>query len=284
MPRIGLADLKGRRGYVNKDTVAEGYGSRFIGHSVTTRLEKNVRRVLQNLPSIQIGYLAAIFAAAGHEVLVTRDDDPVTGDVALVLKSLVDYRHECEWAEGARARGLKVGFFGPVATHLPELFSGSGDFVIVGEPETAANKIAGGEEPRGRMVSSALEDLNSIPFLRWDIVKKVARRHIPNVHKRQIIKTCWKLGIATTAFYVIGFLQDIEESIGALIRFAVDLDFTYANFKILIPYPGRSQFKQLEPLTQRRARLMLGMCYSRSFSDRPTFSIFSVCTSMPITH
>src|SRR5436189_278512 len=100
--RIILADLRGRGGYVNKDTVAGGYGSRFQGHSFTTRFEKNVRRVLQNLPSIQMGYLASIFAIEGHEVIVTRGDKPVAGDLAIVLTSLVDYRHEREWARDVR--------------------------------------------------------------------------------------------------------------------------------------------------------------------------------------
>ncbi len=419
MSRIVLADLRGKRGYVNKDTVAGGYGSRFIGHSFTTRVEKNLRRALQNLPSIQIGYLAAIFAAAGHEVVVTRDDQPVDGDLAFVLTSLVDYKHECEWAQNARARGTRVGFLGTAATHLPELFNGAGDFVISGEPEAAAIRIAAGEDPNGLVLSPAVDDLNSLPFPRWDIIKprgfgytnrtrfgltravpmltsrscpekctycphritadfrarsdenvldelqslcdlyqdihvvmrdplytldrercrrisegirarglqltyecetrmddldeeliremhasglrsinfgvespdplvlkKVARRYIPHEHMREIIKQCWRLGVATTAFYVIGFLQDTEESIEDLIRFAVDLDSTYANFKILTPYPGTPQFKQLKPLvnesdwekfdgytlnfrhpvlTPRRARLMLGMCYSRFF-------------------
>ena len=419
MSRIVLADLKGRRGYVNKDTVAGGYGSRFIGHSVTTRLEKNLRRVLQNLPSIQIGYLAAIFAAAGHEVIVTRDDQPVDGDLALVLSSLVDYKHECEWAQKARSRGTTVGFVGTAATHLPELFDGAGDFLISGEPEAAAIRIAAGDDPNGLVLSPAVDDLDSLPFPRWDIVKprgfgytnrirfgltravpmltsrscpekctycphritadfrarsdenvidelhqlceryknihvvmrdplytldrdrcrrisegirdrglqltyecetrmddldedliremhasglrainfgvespdplvlkRVARRHIPHEHMRRMIKECWQLGMATTAFYVIGFLQDTEESIEDLIRFAVELDSTYANFKILTPYPGTPQFKQLKALvnesdwekfdgytlnfhhpilTPRRARLMLGMCYSRFF-------------------
>jgi radical SAM superfamily enzyme YgiQ (UPF0313 family) len=118
------------------------------------------------------------------------------------------------------------------------------------------------------------------------VLKKVARRHIPHEHMRKIIERCWQIGVTTTAFYVIGFLQDTEESIEDLIRFAVDLDSTYANFKILTPYPGTPQFKQLKPLlietdwekfdgytlnfrhpelTPRRARLMLGMCYSRFF-------------------
>src|SRR5215470_9024263 len=112
MPRIILADLRGRGGYVNKDTVAGGYGSRFQADSVTTRLEKNFRRVLQNLPSIHMGYLAAIFAAAGHQVVVTNDDNPVDGELAIVLTSLVDYHHEREWAIRQRALGTKVGFIG----------------------------------------------------------------------------------------------------------------------------------------------------------------------------
>ena len=417
--RIILADLKGRGGYVNKDTVAGGYGSRFQGHSFTTRFEKNLRRVLQNLPSIQIGYLASIFASEGHEVIVTRGDEPVAGDLAIVLTSLVDYRHEREWASALRRRGVKVGFVGTPATHLPQLFEQFGDFIIRGEPEAAALRIAAGEDPTGLISSPAIDDLDSLPFPRWDVVKprgfgytnrktfgltralpmltsrscpekctycphrimakfrarsdenvldelsrlskvydrfhlvirdplytldrdrcqriaegirarglkltyecetrmddldeeliremhssglrainfgvespdpltlkKVARRFIPYEHMRRMIKLCWKLGVTTTAFYVIGFLQDTEASIEQLIRFAVNLDSTFANFKILTPYPGTPQFKQLESLindddwqnfdgytlnfrhpalTPRRARLMLGMCYSRFF-------------------
>src|SRR6266446_3574798 len=112
MSVVIIADLRAKHGSVNKDTVAGGYGSRFKGDSVTTRFAKNVRRVLFNLPSIHSGYLAAIFAAAGHQVVITRNDDPIKGDLALVLTSLVDYRHEREWAMDARRRGMQVGFFG----------------------------------------------------------------------------------------------------------------------------------------------------------------------------
>jgi len=419
LSRIILADLKGCGGYVNKDTVAGGYGSRFQGHSFVTRLEKNIRRVLQNLPSIHIGYLASIFANAGHEVVVTRGDKLTEGDLAIVLTSLVDYRREREWALATKKRGTKVGFVGTTVTHLSELFEGFGDFMVSGEPESAVIRIAAGEDPKGQVISPAVADLDSLPFPRWDLVKprgfgytnrktfgvtravpmltsrscpekctycphritatfrarsdenvleelaelcqlyerlhvvirdplytldrdrclriaqgirarglhltyecetrmddldeqliremhasglrainfgvespdplvlrKVARRFIPYEHMRQMIKLCWKLGVTTTAFYVIGFLQDTEESIEELIRFAVELDSTFANFKILTPYPGTPQFKQLESLindrdwqnfdgytlnfrhpnmTPHRARLMLGMCYARFF-------------------
>ena len=418
MSRIILADLKGCGGYVNKDTVAGGYGSRFQGHSFVTRLEKNVRRVLQNLPSIHIGYLASIFANAGHEVVVTRGDKSIEGDLAIVLTSLVDYRHEREWALAMKKRVTKVGFVGTAVTHMPELFQGFGDFFVSGEPEAAVIRIAAGDDPKGHVTSPAVEDLDSLPFPRWDLVKprglgytrkkfrltraipmltsrscpekctycphritatfrarsdenvldeltelcrlyehvhvvirdplytldrdrslriaqgirarglrltyevetrmddldehliremhasglrainfgvespdplvlrKVARRFIPYEHMRRMIRLCWELGVTTTAFYVIGFLSDTEETIEELIRFAVELDSTFANFKILTPYPGTPQFKQLKSLindsdwqnfdgytlnfrhpqlTPRRARLMLGMCYSRFF-------------------
>ena len=428
MSVIVLADLRGRGGMVNKDTVAGGYGSRFRADSVWTRIAKNLRGVFLNLPSIHVGYLAAIFAAAGHEVVVARDDRPVEGDLALVLTSLVDYRHEREWGAAARARGMRVGFFGAPATHLPELFEGFGDFTVSGEPEAAALRLARGETLAGPVLSPAINDLDSLPFPRWDLVgtrrfghashrgggltravpmltsrscpehctycphritasfrarsvsnvvaemedlqrlyrrvhikirdplftldrdrclaiadgvrsrglrlsfecetrmddldeeliralhaaglreiafgvespdpavlKKVARRYIPHEHMRRMVGLCWELGIVTTAFYVIGFLQETEEDIVETIRFACDLGTTYANFKVLTPYPGTPQFKQLRPLvfetdwekfdgytltfnhprlTPRRARLLIGMAYSR-FYGRPS-RLFSV--------
>src|SRR6185437_11409052 len=116
-----LADLKARSGFVNKDTVAGGYGSRFRADSVMTRLAKNIRSVFQNLPSIQLGYIASILARAGHKVVYTQGEQ-VKGDVALILTSIVDYRHERLWGEIARRNGMHIGFLGTTATHLPELF------------------------------------------------------------------------------------------------------------------------------------------------------------------
>ena len=136
-----------------------------------TRLAKNARRVFLNLPSIHVGYLAAIFGAAGHDVIVTRNDRPVDGDLALVLTSLVDYRHERDWAIAARQRGMTVGVFGAPATHLPELFTDAADFVVRGEPEAVATGIANGDQWRGTVNSPAIDNLDSLPFPRWDFFK-----------------------------------------------------------------------------------------------------------------
>jgi hypothetical protein len=85
--RVVLADLKGRGGFVNKDTVVGGYGSRFRGFSWTTRWVERARKLYQNVPSIHVAYLAAIFADAGHDVRITHEK-AVEGDVALVLSSM----------------------------------------------------------------------------------------------------------------------------------------------------------------------------------------------------
>ena len=79
-------------------------------------------------------------------------------------------------------------------------------------------------------------------------LKKSGRRPIPQAHQREIIAHCRKLGIVTAGFYVLGFLQDTWNSIAATIDYSIDLGSTFAQFKILTPYPGTPMFKQLEPL------------------------------------
>src|SRR5262249_3037148 len=168
--RVVIADLKGRGGFVNKDTVVGGYGSRFVGWSFTTRWMERVRKFFQNVPSIHAGYLAAIFKAAGHDVRITREE-LIGGDIALVLSSLVDYKHEVEWAQDAKRHypSMRVGFFGAPATHMPELLQDHADFLIKGEPEQAAMRIAAGEVPSGTLASPAIDNLDSLPFPAWDL-------------------------------------------------------------------------------------------------------------------
>jgi radical SAM superfamily enzyme YgiQ (UPF0313 family) len=168
--RVVIADLNGRVGFVNKDTVVGGYGSRFRGFSWTTRWIERVRRFFQKVPSIHAGYLAAIFEAAGHDVRITTEEH-VEGDVSLILSSLVDYKHEVEWAREAKRQfsRMRVGFFGAPATHMPELLQDAADFVIKGEPENAAFRIAAGEVPAGVMASPAVDDLDTLPFPAWHL-------------------------------------------------------------------------------------------------------------------
>src|SRR6185503_12808082 len=146
--RVVLADLKSDRGFVSKDTVVGGYGSRLDPFSRVTRLISHFKKQFHDTPSVQMASMAAILARAGHDVRWTRGRE-VDGDVALVLSSLVDYRNETAWADRMRARGVTVGFIGIAASKLPELFAAHGDFILTSEP---------------------VEDLDSLPFPRWDLV------------------------------------------------------------------------------------------------------------------
>ena len=423
--RVVLADLKSSRGFVSKDTVVGGYGSRLEPFSRVTRVISYIKHQFHDLPSVHMAYVAAILARGGHDVTWTRGA-LAEGDVALVLSSLVDYRNETAWADQMRARGVRVGFIGITASKLPQLFQDHCDFILNGEPEAAAMRLAHGEPLDGIVPSEEINDLDSLPFPRWDLVtgnqgvkqglawstrpmgggfpllasrgcpefctycphrilagyrarsmaniadelerlcdqvrrpyvvfrdplfteqrdrclalcdeiqargltlrfeaetrldrldtqlldrlyaagframsfgvesldpktlKKSGRRPIPPAHQRTIIEYCRKKGIVTAAFYVLGFLQDDWSSIAATIDYATELGSTFAQFKILTPYPGTPMFKQIEPLlvetdwerfdgytptfqhpnlSESELRFLLGAAYTR-FYMRPSY-------------
>ena len=423
--RVVLADLKSHRGFVSKDTVVGGYGSRLDPFSRVTTVMAYLKKKFHDVPSVHMAYSAAILARAGHDVKWTRGEDDVQGDVALVLSSLVDHKNETAWADRMRAKGVKVGFMGITASKMPALFADHCDFIFNGEPEAAVMRLAQGVIPQGTVVSEQIDDLDSLPFPRWDLVtedrsrmgfklftrpvgggypllasrgcpefctycphrilagyrmrsianivdemerlcdqvsrpyvifrdplfteqrdrvielcdeilrrglnltfeaetrldrldvelldklhaagframsfgvesldpatlKKSGRRPIPQSHQREIIEHCRKLGIVTAAFYVLGFLQDDWNSVAATIDYATDLGSTFAQFKMLTPYPGTPMFRQLEPLltetdwekydgftptfkhpnlTDRELRFLLGAAYKR-FYVRPSY-------------
>src|SRR6185503_3580982 len=96
--RVVLADLKSGRGFVSKDTVVGGYGSRLDPFSRVTGVISYLKKHFHDVPSVHMAYVAAILARAGHEVKWTRGA-MIDGDVALVLSSLVDYKNETKWAD-----------------------------------------------------------------------------------------------------------------------------------------------------------------------------------------
>jgi radical SAM superfamily enzyme YgiQ (UPF0313 family) len=168
--RVVLADLRGPNdGYLSKDTVVGGYGARLVPFSRTTRILARIKQRVHDPPSIQMAYLAAIAAREGHDVVWTQSETR-DGDVAVVLSSLVDYRREAAWAEAMQARGVHVGVVGLAASKMPELFEAHADFIIVGEPEAAFERLMRGERLTGRCVSEEIGDLDGLPLPRWDLV------------------------------------------------------------------------------------------------------------------
>ena len=422
--RIVLADIKGGDGFISKDTVVGGYGSRLKPFSRVTRVVARMKSGFHEMPSVHLAYAAALAVRAGHEV-VASSGELVDGDVAIVLSSLVDYRRETAWAHAMRARGARIGFIGLTSQKLPHLFEDAADFIVDGEPESALLRLVGGETLRGMAASPQVDNLDLLPFPLWGplvpsrrrvrvpfagrpyggslpvlasrscpefctycphrilagyrfrsianivdeiadlcdryarpyvifrdplfsekrdrmlelcdairtrglsihfdaktrldrldtdllerlhgdglramgfgveslsptTLKKAGRRPIPESHQRGIIEHCRRLGIVTAAYYVFGFLQDDWESIAATIDYAIDLDSTFAQFKVLTPYPGTPMFKQLEPLvteqdwekfdgftptfrhpslTNRELKFLLGRAYQR-FYVRPSY-------------
>ncbi len=161
--RVVLADLKSHRGFVSKDTVVGGYGSRLDPFTRVTTVMAYLKKKFHDVPSVHMAYIAAILARAGHEVKWTRGEE-VQGDVALVLSSLVDHKNETAWADRMRAKGVKVGFIGITASKMPDLFKDHCDFILNGEPEAAVMRLAQGIVPEGIVVSEQIDDLDSLPF------------------------------------------------------------------------------------------------------------------------
>src|SRR6185369_7160396 len=164
--RIVLADIRGREGFVSKDTVAGGYGSRLRPFSKVTRIVARLKRGFHDLPSVHLAYAAALARRAGHEVIAS-EGELVDGDVAIVLSSLVDYRRETAWACSMRAQGVRVGFIGLAAQKLPQLFADAADFIVSGEPEAALMRVMAGETLAGIVRSPEIQDLDALPFPLW---------------------------------------------------------------------------------------------------------------------
>lgn len=177
--RIVLADLKGGDGFISKDTVAGGYGSRLRPFSKVTGVISNMKRRFHDLPSVHLAYAAALATRAGHTVIPSAGE-VVRGDVALVLSSLVDYRRETAWATAMRTMGTRVGFIGLAAAKMPELFDGAADFIVKGEPEAALLKLMDGATLSGIVESPDIGDLDVLPFPNWEALIAPKRRfHVP---------------------------------------------------------------------------------------------------------
>src|SRR3954468_17221802 len=119
--RIVLVDIKGNNGFISKDTVVGGYGSRLRPFSKVTRVVAGLKSGFHEMPSVHLAYAAALATRAGHEVAASTGK-LMDGDVAIWLVWLVDLRRETAWARSMRELGLRVGFIGLTSQKLPHLF------------------------------------------------------------------------------------------------------------------------------------------------------------------
>jgi radical SAM superfamily enzyme YgiQ (UPF0313 family) len=75
-----------------------------------------------------------------------------------------------------RERGVRVGFVGLAASKMPQLFAEHADFIIAGEPEEAFGRLLDGEPLAGICASQEVNDLDTLPFPRWDLMIEAGGR------------------------------------------------------------------------------------------------------------
>jgi anaerobic magnesium-protoporphyrin IX monomethyl ester cyclase len=153
--------------------VAGGFGTVFtVGNSPFAKLLELAKRRIAAIPNITLAYLDSILSAHGASVHVSdvrRFDQLVPADLYLISSSIVDCNLERELgAEAKRRFGAKVGYFGPFAAMVPDFYGEAADFVVKEDIENIAPKLAKGEIPQGTVSAGFVEDLDSLPFPRWD--------------------------------------------------------------------------------------------------------------------
>src|SRR3989442_11740 len=309
--RVVLADLKSTRGFVSKDTVVGGYGSRLDPFSRVTAVMAFLKKRFHDVPSVPMAYIPPTLSPPGPRAKWTRGG----GYPLLASRGCPEFCTYCPHRilAGYRARSISnivdemerlcSRVSQPYVIFRDPLFTEQRDRVVelcdeiqrrgltvTFEAETRLDRLD--VELLDRLCAAGFRAMSfGVESLDPATLRKSGRRPIPQSHQREIMEHCRKLGIVTAAFYVLGFLQDDWNSIAATIDYATDLGSTFAQFKMLTPYPGTPMFKQIEPLltetdweqfvgytptfahpnlTGRELRFLLGAAYPR-FYMRPSY-------------
>jgi anaerobic magnesium-protoporphyrin IX monomethyl ester cyclase len=77
-------------------------------------------------------------------------------------------------------------------------------------------------------------------------LRKYGRMSPSDERQRAFFADCRALGIRTVAGFLIGFPDDTRQSIRNVMKYAVALRPTFANFNIVTPYPGTEFFEQIK--------------------------------------
>lgn len=165
---IALLDIK--KNGDNKDYNG-GFGTTCqIGDSFKAKILSFVRSNLENFPTMSYAYIAGIFKKYNHLVKYYVNKIPDSSDIVLIHVSLIRHKEELEYIKKMKQIGVKnIGVYGPLATVRPDLFK-EVDFIIQGEPEEAILKICKTNKiPKGKVKTSPVMDLDSLPFPDWDI-------------------------------------------------------------------------------------------------------------------
>ena len=163
----------GRQKNCTLKDVAGGFGTVFtVGNSPFAKLLELAKRRIAAIPNVALAYLDSILSSHGADVRVLdvrRFEQLVPADLYLISSSIVDCNFEREIGfEVKRRFGSAVGVFGPFASTVPDFYSDCADFTVAGEIENIAPALAKGSIPKGIVSAGFVEDLDSLPFPKWD--------------------------------------------------------------------------------------------------------------------
>jgi radical SAM superfamily enzyme YgiQ (UPF0313 family) len=79
-----------------------------------------------------------------------------------------------------------------------------------------------------------------------EVLKNSHRASDSFIHQEKVLDCCDRLGIAVTAFYILGFPTDTVASIKTTVAYAKKLNTIGAQFTIFTPYPGTRIFEEME--------------------------------------
>lgn len=165
-----------------------GFGWKFsVGQSLPAHLIEIIKKQGENVPYLSFAYLSAIFYSEGHQVKYVENKIE-EADITFVASSIVDYKNEIEWIKKIKQTGSKVGVIGPFSEIESNLYLQYADFIIEGEPEAAAIKIARGEiKPEGFIKGLKIENLDELPFPNWDIFPVQKYSYFPALRQKPFL-------------------------------------------------------------------------------------------------
>jgi len=187
--KVTLLNVKSeKKGCMNKDVMGSFGSVTHIGNGLRARMIEWSKKRGVKLPVFSFAYLASIFSNASHEVEIKENSFSSDADLVIIASSIVDYRAELEFAKRVKQESkAKVGFIGAFASFKPEIFLKHADFVIKGEPENAAKKIAQGLKPKGIVKSNPVKELDKLPFPKWKLFPLKDYSYFPQLRKKPFL-------------------------------------------------------------------------------------------------
>ncbi len=225
--KVALLNVRsGKNACINKDFMG-GYGWAFnAGNSFPARMINFVKRMGEKLPIMSFGYIASILSEKGCEVEYAENAVP-SADIVIMQSSMVEHDTEMKWARQLKKAGKRVGFIGPFSGAMPHMFLEVCDFVIRGEPEEAFYRISGGFIPEGIVDSKFIEDIDALPFPKWDIFPYKGYSYFPAIKERPFLPVLSSRGCpygCNYCPYLVSYkwrqrsAQNVLDEIGYLIK------------------------------------------------------------------